>query len=139
MSERNNESNVSCLRCAAVTLRGLPHTGGGVSFYECPACMRHYAQKQGGALTYRWLHPISLALYCVLFEREPLGHVQRSTEQLLRGRTEEQVSSMVQEIELELGHPTQQVREIVDNVATEEACRAFLAELVCSMKAAKSQ
>ena len=139
MKARSGDATLSCLRCDTVALRALPGSGEGVSFYECPVCLRHYSQKQGGSLTYRWLNPISLALYGVLFEREPLRYVQRSTQQLLRGRTQDEVSTMVREIEQELGHPTQQVREILDNVASEEACRSFLAELVYSFKAARVQ
>ena len=41
---------------------------------------------------------------------------------------------MVEEIELELTHPTQQVRDILDNPQTEEQCRQYLREYVTTVR-----
>ena len=139
MKEGDNASTVWCLRCDAVASREHPDSSADVSFYECPACARHYAQRPGGSLTYRWGHPITWALYCVIFDRDPIGHGARAAGNLLRGRTQEDADSMAEEIELELAHPTQRVSEMHDCRATEEACRAFLAEVVCNLKTAKPQ
>jgi len=127
---------MSCLRCATTTLRVLPESSHEMAFYECPSCLRHFARKEGGSLTYRWLHPVSVALYGVLFEREPLEHAQQIAEMLVRNRPPEKIASLVEEIELELEHPTQQVRDIIENVASEAKCRAFLAAVVHRLRAA---
>jgi len=39
---------------------------------------------------------------------------------------------MIDEIQLELDHPTQQVRDILDNPQTEEECREYLREYVAA-------
>ena len=80
--------------------------------------------------------PVSVALYGVLFEREPLEHAQQIAEMLVRNRPPEKIASLVEEIELELEHPTQQVRDIIENVASEAKCRAFLAAVVHRLRAA---
>ena len=126
---------MSCLRCAATTLCVLPESSQEMTFFECPTCLRHFALKEGGSLTYRWLHPVSLALYGVLFKREPLEHAQRIAEMLVRNRPPERIATLVEEIELELEHPTQQVRDIIENVASEAKCRAFLAAVVHKLRA----
>lgn len=100
----------------------------GIVFYDCPRCLRSYALKNGKTLTYRWLHPISLALYGVLFEKKPNSHAERIANDLRRAYPDH-FAHMAQEIELELRQPTQQVRDIIDNPSTEAECRAFL-ELV---------
>jgi hypothetical protein len=41
---------------------------------------------------------------------------------------------MVEEIELELAQPTQQVREILDNPQTEEQCRAYLRDFAAKAR-----
>jgi hypothetical protein len=43
---------------------------------------------------------------------------------------------MIEEIELELTQPTQQVRDILDNPQTEEKCRQFLREYVANVRTA---
>lgn len=121
-------SEPNCLRCPSTALRQLPgEPTQTIAFLQCPACLRHYAQKVGGPLTYRWGHPISLALYGVLFTTEPLAEAQRIGDVLRQDRTPEELALFVEEIELELTHPTQQVRDILDNRSPEAACREFLA------------
>ena len=41
---------------------------------------------------------------------------------------------MIEEIELELTQPTQQVRDILDNPQTEEQCRQYLREYVTAIR-----
>jgi len=121
----------NCLRCPSTALRLLPgDPTQTIAFLQCPACLRHYAQKAGGLLPYRWGHPISLALYGVLFTTEPLTEAQRIADALRQGRTPEALALFIEEIELELAHPTQQVRDILGNTSPEAACREFLAAVV---------
>jgi hypothetical protein len=124
-----------CLRCST-TLRRLEEPGTGVEFFECPACGRHFAQQSGKGLTFRWLHPISLALYPVLSDIDLSAAAPSAVEALSRGRNVEELASFADEIALELAQPTQQVRDILGNAAPEAACRAFLAAVVRLLRAA---
>jgi hypothetical protein len=99
-------------------------------FFECLACGRQYALRPGQELTYRWRHPISLALYGVIFDPPTNAAVLRAAESLREGRSDDEIAALVKEIRLELNDPTQQVRDILDCRATEEELRNFLG-LVC--------
>jgi transposase-like protein len=67
-----DNATTNCLQCSGVVLTRLPESSEEITFFECPSCHRHYAQSPGHSLTYRWSHPVSLALYCILFNREPV-------------------------------------------------------------------
>jgi hypothetical protein len=53
----------------------------------------------------------------------------------MRGRSREASLKMIEEIELELQRPTQNVREILDNPQSEEECREFLQAVVTYIRA----
>lgn len=129
-----NERPPHCLRCPEVQLRELPESSPEIAFFDCPSCLRHYARQRGRALTYRWGHPVSLALYGS-FKFPPAVHdySPEVAEDLLGGRSQEEITRIVGEIELELEQPTQQVRDILDTPASEKQCRAFLAAVVRHM------
>jgi plasmid stabilization system protein ParE len=114
-----------CLRCPDATLRALDRTQE-VAFFECPSCGRHFAQKESGALTYRWRHPVSLPLYCVLFSENAVADAPRVATHLADTQSSAELEAMTREIELELEQPTQEVRHILDNPQSEETCRKFL-------------
>jgi len=123
-----------CLRCSDITLQLLPTSGDGISFFDCPSCKRSYAKKDGGSLTFRWRHPITIALYNVIFEDEPLPYAIREAGFFMEGRPREILIRMVEEIELELDYPTQEIREALDNRATEEKCREYLRAFVSHIR-----
>jgi len=81
------------------------------------------------------LHPVSLALYCILFNREPLSAAPFVAKELMSGRSRDATLKMIEEIELELQRPTQNVREILDNPQSEEECREFLQTVVTYIRA----
>ena len=128
-------TTTNCLRCSGVELARLPESTEEITFFECPSCHRHYALSPGHSLNYRWLHPVSLALYCVLFNREPLSAAPFVAKELVRGRSRDASLKMIEEIELELERPTQNVREILDNPQSEEECREFLQAVVTYIRA----
>jgi len=119
----------NCLRCEAVELTLLSSLPD-IEFLECPNCYRHYAREPGGSLTFRWLHPVSLPLYAVLFVTDPLERTGAVADQFVAERSAEEMNRIADEIQLELEHPTQNIREILDNPQTEDQCRAFLAAFV---------
>ena len=125
----------NCLRCSGAKLTRLPESPEEITFFVCPSCHRHYAQRPGHSLTYRWLHPVSLALYPILFNREPISAAPSVAEELMRVCSRDALPKMIEEIELELQRPTQNVREILDNPQSEEECREFLHAVVTYIRA----
>jgi len=126
-----------CLRCPGVELVPSGPFRPEIEFFDCPACQRRYALKPGRSLTFRWLHPISLLLYGILFDVNLVGRARallQAAEQL--PNQPNATRRMIDEIELELTQPTQQVRDILDNPQTEEQCRQFLREFVAKVRTA---
>jgi len=114
-----------CLRCKTMELSELDSPEG-ISFFECPKCHRPFARKSGGALCFRWLHPISLILYPVIFEANPGQSCERVADMLAEQESSERIKLIVQEIRLELDDPTQQVRDILECHASEAELRKYL-------------
>ena len=124
-----------CLRCETTQLTVLPESNDQITFYVCPSCHRHFAQKPGRGLCDRWLSPISLVLYGIQFEPKPQAHYQGVAQSLLHHKSREKIAWMVEEIEHELRKPTQQVRDILDLSHSEEDLRQFLRLVVDYWKA----
>jgi hypothetical protein len=51
-------------------------------------------------------------------------------EELMRRRSRDESLKMIEEIELELQRPTQNVRDMLNNPQSEEECRVFLQAIV---------
>ncbi len=127
-----------CLRCIGTELVPLLGTTEEATFLECPLCHRQYAGRAGAPLSYRWGHPISLALYGLSFRSGPSDrHLEMAVDALSRGRAPEEVEQAIREIELELAEPTQAVRNILDSPQTESECRDFLATVVASLRSTR--
>jgi hypothetical protein len=125
MVKAQSEDQLHCLRCKTTELVPLASPDG-ISFFECPKCHRNFARKAGGALFFRWLHPISLVLYPVSSEPDPCQHCERIADMFAKEKSSEQIKWIVQEIRLELDDPTQQVRDILECRASEEDLRNYL-------------
>ena len=135
MNQQIDDSpEVRCLRCEGAILRMLPESRPDISFFECPVCSRQYARTAGGNLSYRWLHPISLVLYGVLFDPHPLSKATGVAQRLRRTEGDTALKTLVDEIEAELERPTQSVRDILDSVASESECRLFLAAVASEIR-----
>jgi hypothetical protein len=119
-------SELRCLRCKTVPLTEAGPSDPQIAFFECPSCGRHYALKPGKQLTFRWLHPISLALYPVQFDESPAERAAEVAASLAQDRSEELLALFAREMRLELEEPTQQVRDMLDCRASEEEVRNFL-------------
>ena len=129
MSERR------CLRCKTVPLTEASPPDQRIAFFECPSCQRHYALLPGKQLTFRWMHPISLALYPVQFDQSPSGRAAEVAASLVRERPAEQLELFAREIRLELEEPTQQMCDILDCQASESELRAFLGSVAGEVEA----
>jgi hypothetical protein len=123
-----------CLRCRNIRTRYLEGWSQNITFFECPSCHRQYARDKSGTLTFRWPHPISLALNCVLFSENPIAEAPRVAKLLASKPSSLAVDAMAGEIELELEQPTQDVRNIVNNPQSEEVCRQFLADVARQLR-----
>lgn len=126
MGTAAEEAGPACPRCRTVRLRLLPESSPEIGFFDCPACGQHFARKPGRGLTYRWLHPISLALYPVIFSALPAAEADRVAAQFVEQWTPEQVDLAIREIRLELAEPTQRVRDILGCRASEAELREYL-------------
>lgn len=107
----------TCLRCPG-TLRPTDRAED-LQFLECPECGRRYAQRDGGPLTERWLGPLSLALYGVIFVEHPQDPecVRRQAGALDHLDTD----ALVREIRWELAEPSQPVGAILPGMRAGEA------------------
>lgn len=116
------ETTVDCPRCGcALTPAESPAS---ISFYECPRCGRRYARSEGESLHERWVGPLSLVLYGVIFEQRPQDAAVHIAQALADDPRRDVI---VAEIRLELREPSQSVREILDLRASEADLREFLA------------
>jgi hypothetical protein len=125
MVKDQSQSPLRCLRCKTSELTALASPNG-ISFFECPNCHRNFAKKADGALHFRWMHPISLVLYPVIFALDPATHCERVATMVAKEDSAERIKVIVQEIALELQDPTQQVREILGCRASEQDLRNYL-------------
>jgi hypothetical protein len=114
---------VDCLRCAVpLSPTGQADT---LRFHECPRCRRAFTEHADGTLVERWLGPLSVALYGVIFDPRPQEPARvRAVANGLDHLDTEQITA---EIRLELAHPTQPIAEIVGPMrAGEDDLREFL-------------
>ena len=131
----HGRSQATCLRCPGIELAPVEASSPEIEFFDCPSCHRRYGRKPERSLTFAWLHPVSLPLYSVLFDSDPLSRVSQVAEQFIKENPLEALRRSVDEIDLELTQPTQAVRDIVDNPQTEGQCRGFLRAFVTKIRA----
>jgi hypothetical protein len=121
-----------CLRCDAVELE--PESSGDAEFVKCPRCGHHFRVSADGALVERWLDPLSIVLYPVISETLPQQKAewiadelyaasQPGTRGIFQSFSREQLQQISAEVRMELKHPTQNVRDILDLRGDEEALR----------------
>ena len=125
-SRQESQETRSCLRCEGVPLNVSAVAQSGMAFFECPRCQRSYALPLGKSLTFRWGHPISHALYPVMFSSTPLAGADWAVKAVLEDRTAEERAAIVEEILLELNNPTQRVVDILDCKCSEADAREYL-------------
>jgi hypothetical protein len=123
-----------CLICKTIELSILPDSVEEITFYECPQCVRQFSKSVGRGLCYRWLHPISLLLYGVIFESQPQNAAKHMAEYFQEVKTKEDLKIIIQEVKRELDNPTQNVRDILKMSQSEEALREFLGLTITYME-----
>jgi hypothetical protein len=118
-----------CPRCRKTTLSELSSPPG-IAFFSCPTCRWEFAKRPDRELCDRWNSPISLLLYPIQFDHEPIQSVPRVVEHLLRSSSHDEVKIMIREVRRELETPTQEVRNILNLDQPESTLRDYLRTLV---------
>jgi hypothetical protein len=77
-------------------------------------------------LTFRWLHPLTLALHEIIFDVKPVERGQDIARKFVVRYSREELAEIVKEIRLELDEPTQLVRDSLDCRASEVELRQHL-------------
>jgi len=127
---------LKCIKCLDEIV--IPDDDG---FYRCEKCERRYKLSDTGKLVERWLGPISIVLYPVIFTKSPQnkaeGVAQGLYESILpngkrmfRELTLDQIEYLISEINNEISNPTQNVKDILRCVASETDLREYLAIVV---------
>ncbi|MFX1535138.1 MAG: hypothetical protein ACFFDI_13015 [Promethearchaeota archaeon] len=115
-----------CLRCKNIKLRILQESTDQITFYSCPNCHRHYAKKPGQSLHDRWLSPISIVLYPIIFNLNPQTRAKDIANLLKKQKSREELKILINEIIDELTHPKQKLKKILDLKASEQDIREYL-------------
>jgi len=117
-----------CIRCTRV-LAKAPNQSAEVEFYVCEQCQSHYAKKPGQALHDRWLMPLSVVLYPVLFDKEPCSKAASVAKSILQSGAID-IARVKEHILDEIKVPKQKVSQILDFAhPDEEALRKYLIEV----------
>jgi hypothetical protein len=138
-SERLNR--MQCPRCDAVELEkssGKKSSTDDPDFFACPQCRRRFMATSDGKLVERWLGPLSLVLYPVIFNEHPQEEAERianelhaasqpGEESIFRRFSRDELRKILSEIRLELERPTQNIRDILDLRGDEADLREYLA------------
>ena len=69
-----------------------------IRFFLCPNCNRRYALAPGQQLTFRWLHPLTLALQAIIFDAMPIERVPEIARRFAAQYSREELSDIVKEI-----------------------------------------
>ena len=126
---------MNCPRCGSVELQ--PISGTDPDLVSCQGCGRNFGVTSDGELVEKWLGPLGLVLYPVIFESDPQKEASRIADELyaasqpgehsiFRPLPLDQLRQMISEIRTELEHPSQNVRDILDLRGSETDLREYL-------------
>ncbi|WP_019668337.1 hypothetical protein [Eudoraea adriatica] len=106
-----------------------------ISFYNCASCKRNYAKEPGKDLTDRWMSPLSIVLYDIIYNKE---RISDETIEIVADRINtyetKQIEAIIDDINEELVNPKQKLIAILDLHGTEENARDYLKRLVKRLK-----
>jgi hypothetical protein len=127
-----------CPRCQDTRLTVLPQQTEDLSSLQCPRCERQWMLRAADLLTERWLGPLSLLLYPIVYSSEPLDDIERAVSHLVtaEGWPLQKLQWAVNEAELELAEPCQQVSKILNftDEPSEELVREYLRRVIEQLK-----
>lgn len=115
-----------CLRCKDAGLTPTD-SADGYEFFTCPRCERKFTKSPGSTTLHdRWGSPISLVLYKTIFALDPPAEAESLAATFAEQSSPEEVTTIIEEIRLELSDPAQQVRDIHNQDQSEEVLREYL-------------
>ena len=119
-----------CYRCQSQLIDVTPDDVDNIMFFECPSCKCQYAKNPDGELHDRWLMPITLPLYAVISEEDPVSQARTQAVMFLE-RDDLDLKLMIEHIIAEIKNPKQRVSEIYKFVyPDEENLREYLSWFV---------
>ncbi|MFX1251854.1 MAG: hypothetical protein ACFFCZ_09620 [Promethearchaeota archaeon] len=74
----------------------------------------------------RWLSPLSIALYPIIFDLNPQSRTKDIANLLKKQKSSEELKLLINEIIDELTHPKQKLKEIFDLKISEQDIREYL-------------
>lgn len=114
-----NEKMTECYRCNSKLKDVTPKDIENIHFFEYLECHSRYAQKPGQQLHDRWLMPLTLILYEVIFSENPPDHAKELLNE--KGRFDvKKKDILISHIRGELDTPNQKISEIFDFVCNDE-------------------
>ncbi len=115
-----------CFRCNSELKDVTPSEVTDIKFLSCENCRCQFSENSAGRLYDRWLMPITLPLYNVIFEKEPLDCVENIVKEMAT-RENKFVDALIEALSDELVNPKQRVTDIHDfSYPDEVKLRKFL-------------
>lgn len=135
----NTSITETCFRCGSTLDDNTPSPDTGkINFYFCKNCRSAYAKGPGEKLHDRWLMPLSVVLYPVIFADDPCAHAARVA-RLFIERKGCDIARLKQHILDEIQNPKQQVSQILNFVfPDEQLLRKYLIEVVENLEMMES-
>ena len=108
-----------CYRCDSQLIKITPGDVDNIMFFECPSCKCQYAKSKDSELHDRWLMPITLPLYSVINENNPVSQAITQAKAFFE-REDLDLEILKRHIHDELGDPKQKVAEIFEYINPDE-------------------
>ncbi|MBV1907982.1 MAG: TTC39/IML2 family protein [Kangiellaceae bacterium] len=120
----------NCYRCKNELKDITPQGLDTINFFSCEKCGCQYAKTNESELHDRWLMPLTLPLYEVIYEKQPLNKIDRVMNSINK-KKEAFKLILAEHIESELQNPKQKISQIHQfQYPDEEKLRHFLAEIL---------
>ena len=128
-----------CFRCSSNLEDVTPEDSNGIKFYSCKSCSSQYSENIEGRLFDRWLMPITIPLYCLIFEDDHKSKVEDILNSIMKEK-KSNINILVKHISDELENPKQRISDIHNfEHLSEENLREFLKLLLNGIKHRQSK
>ena len=126
--------NEICFRCNTSLI--ITDQSKAITFDKCDKCKRAYAKSVGKSLTDRWLSPISIAMYYIIFatQKVPDKMIKETANEFLERFGTKKINILLEDIDEEINNPKQKLVDMLDLKGTEEIARDYLRRLSIEIK-----
>ena len=115
-----------CYRCNSNLINVTTSDADDVEFFECTSCKSSYSKRTDGNLHDRWLMPITLPLYSVIFDKNPETRAREQAHEFLNTDNID-IEILKTHIREELESPKQNISEILNfKYPNEDKLRKYL-------------